>query len=361
MAQGKKQNKTADSGNKGQIVENAWKAAGGSKEGAKTARKTYTAVSKMKKPQRIIVIVIVLIIAAVFIAATLIPSFGGWLYGALGIEQPQPAVGNTITSSTKVHFIDVGQGDAILLEQSGQFALLDAGPPEGRDNLIAYMKSAGVEKLAYVVMTHPHADHIGGMQKVVETFLTEKVLLPDFALSDTPTSSLFKNLLQSLVDNDVQAETMQKGAQYTLGSGSITVLANGLESNNLNLMCPAILFEAEGFRFLDTGDAEKANEQAILDSGVNVKADVFSAGHHGSSTSNTKKFLSAVNPQLVVVSCGKDNSYGHPHKEAMNAFESVSATVLRTDIGGSIAVGLDENGKIVYAATNDTQETAAAA
>ena len=258
-----------------------------------------------------------------------------------------------------VHFISVGQGDATLIESDGEYALIDAGPPDGVDYLLSYLDYVGVTQLKYLVMTHPHADHIGGMKAVVEAYPVERVLLPDLDKAPYPTTSTFEKLLAAMVEKDLPAETMHTGASYTLGKGSLAVLQDGLETeDNENLISPMLLFESGDLRFLCTGDDEKVNEQAALDAGLDLRANLYKAAHHGSSTSNTLEFLEAVQPWLVVIPCGAGNIYGHPHREALENFETVGADLLRTDEDGFIRISPDGNGGLQASITHARSEAA---
>lgn len=272
------------------------------------------------------------------------------LYSWFGVAAPVPHLPEEAAgAATKVHFIDVGQGDAVLLEQNGAFALIDAGEREAADGLVAYLQAAGVAKLDLLVMTHPHADHIGGMQAVLDAFPVDRAVLPDFAKAPMPTTSTFLNLLDAIREKQISTVTARAGDVFPLGEGTLTVLGDGVAAENLNDISLVTLFEAPGLRCLSSGDGEKAVEDAVLASGADVHADVFKAAHHGSSTSNTQAFLDAVRPQAVVVSCGAGNSYGHPHSEALAAFANVGAQVYRTDTEGTIIAYVDKAGVLQMA------------
>ena len=312
---------------------------------------------KRLEKKMVMTLCVVAVVAVATILSSVSPPFARWLNLVLGIT-PKVEVAQTGSDSpTAVHFIDVGQGDAILLEESGEFALIDAGPPEGKDNLLAYLDAAGVRKLKYVFMTHPHADHIGGMQEVVEQINVEKLILPDFSLAPYPTASTVKKLLEAVIKHNIPTETGKENAVYPLGTGSIEIWQAGQETeDNYNILSLVTMFEAGGFRFLSTGDAEKQNERALLESGRDLSAQVMKAGHHGSaSTSNTIDFVRAVSPAVVGISCATGNSYGHPHKKALEHFEDVGALVLRTDQDGCIKVQPDGNGGLAYGITNNKQ------
>ncbi len=250
---------------------------------------------------------------------------------------PQEAEG----ASTKIHFIDVGQGDSVLIENDGSFGLIDAGVPEAGHAIVQYLQQTGVEKLDFVLMTHPHADHIGGMKAVLEAFPVDKMILPDFEKAPMATSKVFLELLDTIDRLRIPAETAQEGAEYPLGGGTMRVISTGVKTDNLNDISIVTMFETPDLRFLASGDAERAVEKSILESGVPIRADLFKAGHHGSSTSNTKAFVQAVQPRAVVISCGKDNSYGHPNAAALESFDSVLAQVYRTDQSGTVIAYVD--------------------
>lgn len=275
------------------------------------------------------------------------------LYAWFGVSELAPQLPEQAqNAATKIHFIDVGQGDAVLIEQDGCFALIDAGDRDAEDALVAYLQHAGVGRLALLVMTHPHADHIGSMRAVVEAFPVDTILLPDFTKAPMPTTSTFTKLLEAVRKHGVKALTARAGDAFSLGSGTLTVLGDGVATENLNDLSLVTMFEASGVRFFSSGDGEKPVERAVLDSGADVSANLYKAAHHGSSTSNTQELLEAVHPRVVVISCGKDNSYGHPHREALEAYEAVQARVFRTDECGTVIAYVDENGLLQVAVTN---------
>ena len=304
-------------------------------------RRSYNAYALKRAKKRLVGALVSALALAVLIAVyQLVPGTQDAIHSALGIVEAQGALAAQVQpGDSAIHFISVGQGDAVLLQSGGEYALVDAGPPEGTDNLLAYMKALGVKQLKYLVMSHPHADHIGGMNAVIKAFGVSEMLLPDLSKGPMPTTYTFTQILQSLHTRGVKTATMHTGDAFALGTATLTVLADGLQTeDNLNLICPALLFEMDGVRYLSTGDGEKEDEQALLDAHVDVRADILKAGHHGSSTSNTHAFVAAVHPALVVVSCGLNNDYGHPHRGALQSFEDVGAEVLRTDLSGTVTV-----------------------
>ncbi|MDD3429752.1 MAG: ComEC/Rec2 family competence protein, partial [Oscillospiraceae bacterium] len=247
-----------------------------------------------------------------------------------------------------VHVIDVGQGDSLLYEQNGHYALIDAGTADSRPAILAYLQEQNVEKLDYLIMTHSHADHIGAMKKVLETVKVDKVILPDFTKGDLPTTSMFNKVLETIDALGVPAVTAADGQIYPLGNGQFAVIKAGVQyGNNMNNMSIVTRFTAPQFSFMASGDAEKEVEAAILEDGTDISAMVYKAGHHGSTTSNTPAFVKAINPSAVVVSCGLDNDYGHPHKEIVELFHTQNIEMYRTDLQGHLVVTATENGPVI--------------
>lgn len=299
-------------------------------------------------------------LAALLLAASLLITVGEWrgwptptwkqLYARLGVGRTVRVPAEAEGAATRVHFLDVGQADAALLEQDGHFALLDAGRRETQDAVADYLRAAGVEELDYLILTHTHSDHLGGMRYILRHFPVKQVLLPDFDKAPLEYRATLDSFLAEAEAQGVPRHTMRQGETYLLGRGTLTVLLDGIESDNANNICPVMRFDAPHLRCLFTGDAEEPVEQVALAARAKLRADVFAAGHHGSSTSNGEAFLKKVRPDLVVVSCGDQNDYGHPHAAPLRTFKAVGAQVCRTDEMGNIVVYVDEDEIIQVAA-----------
>lgn len=308
----------------------------------------------------------------VALAAFVIEYYGGqgvvptWedLYDRLGIHSSTPDADLIASGDTSVSFLDVGQGDAVLICQDGEFCLIDAGTSESQEQLLRSLDGAGVETLKYVVMTHPHADHIGGMEAVLETFPTDTLILPDLDGLEEQ-SAMLERTLQAADDFSIEQVQACTGNVYALGNGQLEVLLAptpeeaGDNQNNLSL---CLRFTAGSFCFVDTGDAEADVEEELVQRyWYGLDADLFKAGHHGSNTSNTEDFLSILSPEIVVASCGLDNDYGHPHAEVMDRVESIGAAFYRTDLDGTVTVVWHDGTMQVDCTAWDTQETDQAA
>ena len=240
-----------------------------------------------------------------------------------------------------VHFIDVGQGDSILAESDGHFLLIDAGENDQGDTVISYLEEAGVEALDYVIGTHPHSDHIGGLDDVIRAFDVETVILPPVE----HTTKTFEDVLDAIEEKDLSITLPVPGDSYELGDAAFTILAPQKDyGDDLNNWSVGLRLACGDGAFVACGDAEAQAEEDMAASGLALSADVLKIGHHGSSTSTSDAFLKAVSPAFAVISCGEGNSYGHPHKETLEKLEAAGIQVLRTDLLGDITAQWGEDG-----------------
>ena len=248
-----------------------------------------------------------------------------------------------------VHFIDVGQGDSALIESDGEFALIDGGEYNESTKLLSYLSSQGVEELEFIMSTHPHSDHCGGLAEVIRNFDTKTLICPK---TDNDTSA-WEYTMDAADERGVSYTNPLPGDKFTVGSTTITVFAPDSDAvyedlNDYSIVCKA---EYKDTSFLLTGDASKEVETSLLDSNFDLSADILKCGHHGSRTSNSKAFISAVNPSAAIISCGTNNTYGHPHTETLNTLEKLNIPVYRTDTDGVIVVS--SNGKQLYVSTEE--------
>ncbi|MBR6563807.1 MAG: MBL fold metallo-hydrolase [Clostridia bacterium] len=235
-----------------------------------------------------------------------------------------------------VHFIDVGQGDSAFIElPNGECMLIDAGERDYAGRVISFIDCLGYTKIDHVVATHPHSDHIGGMQRVIESFDIGTIYMPE-AITDT---SSFINLLEAIDAKGKTITPVDDTLVVNFGGAKGRFVAPSVISENLN-DCSAILHLSYGERaFLFTGDAEAIEESTVS---ADIEADVLKVGHHGSYTSSSDAFLSKVKAQIAVISCGKDNEYGHPHDVALKRLENSGVKrIYRTDISGTVTVITD--------------------
>jgi len=241
----------------------------------------------------------------------------------------------------RVHFIDVGQADSAFIELgNGQTMLIDAGRSGG--DVVDYIRNLQYETIDYVVASHPHDDHIGGMATVLNSFNIGKMYIPKQA----HTISAFTNMLDVIENKGIDLYTAKAGTNI-LSSGNINidVLAPFSESNsNLNNASAVVRITYGKTVMLFTGDAEHVIENQLLNSGID--ADVLKVGHHGAGSASSSSFIKAVSPDIAVISVGEGNSYGHPHADTLAILNEVGADIYRTDEQGTIVVTADQNKKI---------------
>lgn len=244
----------------------------------------------------------------------------------------------------RVHFLDVGQGDCSFIELgNGQTMLIDAGNPENGEDIVEYIEELQYSNIDYVVATHPHEDHIGGMNEVIENFDIGIFYMP-WAVS---TSYTYENMLDTLSEERVEVHKAELG-RTILSSGpiEITVLSpeEDMEYSDLNDSSAVVRLQYGETVFLFTGDAGETIEDDLCD--FNIDTDVLKVGHHGSETSSSEAFIQKVSPEIAVISCGENNSYGHPDEITLDTLKKYDADIYRTDESGTIIVTADQNKKI---------------
>ena len=246
-----------------------------------------------------------------------------------------PAVKETLTA----FFMDVGQGDACLLNlPGGKHMLIDAGTAKAETVILSLLKEQGVTHLDYVIATHPHADHIGSMTAVLNNFSVDTLYMPEVSAN----TKTYERFLETVLSKNVPVVAAKVGVTITdIPHVTATFLGPVDNTDDLNNASAVLRLSLGEVDFLFTGDAEQPVEELMLTGGSPLDAEILKAGHHGSSTSSCSAFLSAVNPEIAVNSCGAGNSYGHPHQETLDAFARMGVTVYRTDQNGTIAITTD--------------------
>ncbi|MBU3182449.1 ComEC/Rec2 family competence protein [Clostridium psychrophilum] len=234
------------------------------------------------------------------------------------------------------HFIDVGQGDCILIQVNNKNLLIDSGTSDSKQKLIRYLKNNNITKLDYIVATHPHEDHIGGMSSIINAFDIGEFFAPKV----TATSQSFTDMIRALRSKNLKIHIARPNMYLDLGPDTSCVMLspNSETYENTNDYSCVIKISFKNSSYLFTGDAAIEAEQELISNGYNLKAQVLKVGHHGSKTSTSPKFLNEVSPKIAVISCGAFNTYGHPHTETLDKFKKINCMIYRTDIDKNIVL-----------------------
>lgn len=245
----------------------------------------------------------------------------------------------------QIHFFDVGQADSILLISDNKTMLIDAGTNDAGETVVKNIKNLGIEKIDYLVGTHPHEDHIGGLDDVIENFEIGTIYMPKIQTN----TKTFEDVLEAVSDKGLKISAPQVGDKFEVGNIECEIMCSDVElareEDNLNLSSIVIraVFEYQSYLFM--GDSETENEVSRTWPQTNV----LKVGHHGSSTSSSQKFLNQVLPQIAIIQVGEDNSYGHPHKEVLDRLNKLGTLIYKTDENKNILIESDGvNNKVSF-------------
>ena len=241
-------------------------------------------------------------------------------------------------NTLQVHFINVGQGDSILIQVNNKNLLIDSGPNKSEDKLKKYLKKLNISKFDYIIATHPHEDHIGNMSYIINNFDVLNFYAPKVENS----TKAFETMVESLIRKDLKIKVLKANIKSIYLGKNIVVDVFSPFSNSyedLNNYSPIVKISYGNTSFLFTGDAEELSENEVLNAGFDLKCDVLKIGHHGSSSSTSEKFLKASNPSIAVISVGEDNTYGHPTDTVLSRLKETK--IYRTDINGNIVITSD--------------------
>jgi beta-lactamase superfamily II metal-dependent hydrolase len=242
-----------------------------------------------------------------------------------------------------VHYIDVGQGDSELVLIDGHALLIDAGEKEYGEEVVSYLQNLGITTIDYIIATHPHSDHIGGLPEVIERMEVGAVIVPPIPEDKTPTTRVYERFVDAVIQKECELITAKVGDEYSLAEAEFTILspADEKDYSDLNDFSVEIRLEYGNTSFLFTGDAEKSAEEDMVNSGYKLLSDVLKVGHHGSKDSSTVEFLAKVKPGAAVIEVGEDNSFGHPTEEALTRLSEYAHTIYRTDIDKTVVLWSD--------------------
>ena len=296
---------------------------------------------KLPKPIRIVSTVVIACLVLVSALISFFPQLGlpSWneIFRATGLNETVSAEEYPFS----VHYIDVGQADCSLIVCGDDAVLIDAGDVDAYRTIDAYLQSQNITELRYLILTHAHADHIGSADEVLKNYKVENVIMPRYTEKNMPTTQVYEDLLYALDASGARAIAAEPGRTYELSDFCFTVLAPNRDYTELNDTSVVVRAVYEDTAFLFQGDAESASEEDILKTGLPVQADVIKLGHHGSKTSSSEEYLTAVHPKLAVIPCGAGNSYNLPSAETLVRLDAMGIDYRRTDRNGTIVVTSD--------------------
>ncbi|GAA0087456.1 MBL fold metallo-hydrolase [Clostridium perfringens] len=243
-------------------------------------------------------------------------------------------------SELMISYMDVGQGDAAYIKVNGNDILIDAGPRSNSKELLEQLKAKNIDDFELVIATHPHEDHIGGMVDVFKEYEVKAFYSPKI----THTTKTYENLVKAVKDEGLKTKELKGGMVIDLGEGAKFEVFTPQKSEyeELNDYSPIMKLSFGDTSYLFTGDAEKlAEEEALVKYKNSLDSDVIKFGHHGSSSSSSNAFIEAVSPKYGIISCAKDNKYGHPHRETLDIIKKYNIKAFRTDTDGEIILTSD--------------------
>ena len=268
-----------------------------------------------------------------------------WLDLLFG-EGNYETIGDTLDGEAvlKMHVIDVGQGDSTLIQCGEKNVLIDCGENGMGDTVLDYLDKAGVTHLDWLIGTHPHSDHIGGMDTVIKSDIKiDKVMMPQTSEAMTPTTKTYTEVLDAISAKKLKITRPTPGKTYDLDGVTMLVLSpkKNAEYTDLNDYSIVLKFTYEDVSILMGGDATKKVEKELLATKYDLSAQIYKANHHGGKESNSEAFIEAVQPTYCAISVGKDNSYGHPHEKTLERLKAVNCKVNRTDLDGDLLYETD--------------------
>ena len=248
---------------------------------------------------------------------------------------------SSVAAPFEMHTLDVGQGQGVLFECNGHYMMIDGGGRGSSSYVVSYLKQQGIQALDCIAVSHYEEDHMSGIIGVLSAFMCDRLLLPSYKGS----GALYNSLAEVAMSNGCEIIHPEAGYEYALGEANVRVIGpqrTDYPSDNDLSLCFRISYGDKSF--LICGDAQQTSEADMVDSGEDLSADVYVVNHHGSNTSSTDGFLDAVSPTYAVISCGKDNRYGHPSMETMQRLLNHGVSMFRTDLQGTIVAYVEGSG-----------------
>ncbi len=297
--------------------------------------------SKIKQASAIISLILITVVCVALLLLALgkeenIFSFDD-IYRALGLKN------SASLSDDFLQVIDVDQGDSILISSNGSNLLLDTGPANSASLLCTHLVSNNIEKLDALMLTHFHDDHTGGVERLMNRFSIDTLILPDFAKTEEDTENV-RTLRGKVIKSGGKVFTAAQGMSVDIGDFELTALAYYSNLETENARCIITMAKFDDKKFLLMSDATKGAEELLLKEGFDLDCDVIKIGHHGSNTSTSKELLRAATPDYAVISCGLGNIYLHPHAETLSLIDDMEIDLYRTDFNGTVSFYMTEDG-----------------
>lgn len=246
-------------------------------------------------------------------------------------------------SDFAVYFLDSGQSDCTIVICDNEVLMIDSGTVNQVYNIRTNLFTLDIDKIDYLLITHQHDDHMGGASQIIKNYDVTNILMPKLSETNAVNSLTYNDLITSIAENNVIPKAISYGDTFMLGSAFVEILSPMKQYENLNNMSAVVKITYGNTAFLFMGDCEKEVEKNLLRVSADLSANVLKVSHHGSKTSSTNKFLAAVNPEYAVISCGSDNSYGHPSGDTLKKFEEIAIIPYISSINGHIIVTSDGN------------------
>lgn len=295
------------------------------------SKKKYSA----KRPKTLAALVVIILLLIVGVLD---------YFGVISLSEKQAEISVSPASSdaeNTVNFIDVGQGNCTLVKSGESAMLIDAGETDKGKDVVSYLKALRINKLDYIIISHQHSDHMGGMIEVLNSDIeVGKIIMPKIPQELTPTSYTYTNLLNAIKEKGLKVRAA-RDEEFSVGNIKVNTYAMEGDYSDLNNYSVVTKLTTGGGRFIIMGDLETTAEKELLNKNVDLSAEVILVGHHGSSSSSSDKFLKSVDPSCAVISVGFDNKYGHPNDAAIKRINKYTDNIYRTDLNGNIVFDCD--------------------
>ena len=265
-----------------------------------------------------------------FIALLLVISLITYINNSGEYQAENNTIQERQNSNLIIYFLDVGEADSVLINSEGEYILIDAGNYLDKDNLCEYFHNLGITNFTYVIGTHPHEDHIGGIAQILRKFSVEHLLMPDIKVE----YNSYQSIITEAQKKNLAIETPEIDEELIVNNSKLKVLSIGNDKTDINNSSIVIKLAYQDISALFMADAEKETELKLLDK--DIKSTVLKVGHHGSGYASSAQFLKKVNPEYAIISVGKDNEYNHPREVVLNKLNTLGSKVYRTDTDGTI-------------------------